>query len=196
MTKYILLGGADLSASGSQKASLAEEIKDSLDEQPKILSVPFALPRENWEQYYPTRKEYFGQLFSGNHESKMAQPQQFEEQIKWANTIWLHGGDETLLSYWLDKYDLKSLFSKKVVVGSSAGAEYLSATFNTPDWREIKKGRGFIDANVITHYGSDYGLDDPRGPVDWVNMKSELEKFDSSIKTYCLSEGDFAVFEK
>lgn len=196
MAKYILLGGADSSASGSQMMSLVEEIKASLNEPLKILSVSFALPRENWEQYYPTRKVYFKQLFKNNYESKMAEPRQFENQIKWANIIWLHGGDETLLSYWLDKYDLKSLFSKKVVIGSSAGAEYLSKTFNTPDWREIKNGRGFVDANVITHYESDYGADDPRGPVDWEKMKDDLKEYDPNTKVYCIGEGDFVVFEK
>ena len=160
-----------------------------------ILSVLFAQPRENWEQYYKSRKEYFAKLFN-DFQIKMANPHNFSSQIQWADVVYIHGGDETLLAYWLNQYDLKHLFSEKVIIGSSAGAEYLSKNFNTPDWREIKSGKGFVEANVIVHYGSEYGVEDPRGPVDWGRMKDDLKGYDPNTKVYCIGEGDFVVFEK
>jgi len=197
MTKYVLVGGADSSAPEQKKIELANELKSNIDSKTvKILSVLFALSRENWEKYYESRKTYFQNLFTDNFKIEMANPKEFEKQALWADVIYLHGGDETLLSHWLEQYDLELLFSKKVVVGSSAGAEYLSKNFNTCDWREIKNGKGLAGANVIVHFGSEYGKDDPRGPIDWQKMRQELKEFDPSTKLYCLREGEFVVIEK
>ena len=49
----------------------------------------------------------------------------------------------------------------------------------------------------IPHYNSNYGVDDPRGPIDWQKAKDELAKYgDKALPIYALEEGDFVVFER
>ncbi len=198
MTKYILFGGADRTAAATQKAALAAEIQKDIKEPLKILSVLFAEKREDWEAKYDIRKAFFAELFGNDFELQFAMPASFEAQAKWANVIYLHGGDTALLKFYLDTLpNLRELFKDKTVIGSSAGAEYLSATYWTPDWREVKSGRGLVDAKVIAHYKSAaYGADDPRGAINWPEIEAALEQTgNKTLPIYRIKEGEFVVVQ-
>ena len=193
MTKYILVGGADKSATSEQKSALSQAIWVEAQRPPNILSVLFSRPREDWESGYDSFRRYFTELFGDAYDVQLAFPGTFDEQVKWADVIYIHGGDETLLAYWLSQYDLEKLFADKVVVGSSAGAEYLSAFFWTPDWREIKQGSALVNVSVIVHYSSKYGTSDPRGRIDWPAMRVALKATYPKLETHCIPEGEFVV---
>jgi len=127
MTTYILLGGSDRGMTDEQNEKLRDAILENLHaEKPRILSVMFAVLREDWEwKFRDRRTPTFRRLFGKNYEAKLAYPDSFRKDVNWANIVYLHGGDDTLIAHYLDKFeDLKGLFDGKVVIGSSAGAVY------------------------------------------------------------------------
>lgn len=57
-------------------------------------------------------------------------------------------------------------------------------------------GMGILPIKFIAHFNSEYGITDPRGPIDWKIAKIELENFgDRNLPVYALEEGEFEVFE-
>jgi peptidase E len=196
-TTYILFGGNDSIMTDTQRAKLSRAITKELGgNKPKVLSVMFAALREDWEwKFRDRRRPAFERLFGKNYDARLAYPKDFRGDLKWANVVYIHGGDDTLLAHYLDQYqDLAELLAGKVVVGSSAGADYPSKLFWTCDWRELRQGRGLVDASVITHFGSDYGNDDPRGPVDWQAADEELAQA-TDLPIYKLREGEFVLLK-
>lgn len=196
-TTYILIGGNDSQMTDVQNVAFRNAILEKLSgENPRIASVPFMMPREDWEwRFRNHRMPMFQQKFGENCEARLTYPDTFREDVKWANVIYIHGGDDVLLAHYLNKFkDLEELFAGKIVIGSSAGADYVSKIFWTCDWRAIMNGRGLLDVAVITHFDSDFGEDDPRGPVDWAAAKRDLEAA-TDLPVCALHEGDFEVFE-
>lgn len=193
-TKYILAGGNDR-GSVEYWAKLAAEINNS--NPVHVLSCFFSQPRENWESKYPAYNEVFMKAFGKLVTRELAFPHDFRGRVKNADIIYLHGGDDTLLVHYLDGFnDLKDMFAGKTVIGSSAGADYLSRNYWTCDWRDTFSGSGLTPLNIIPHYGSDYGKDDPRGPIDWeAAHRAFKETIGSGQEVVCLREGEFVVFE-
>ena len=190
---YILTGGADSKMSVAQKAKLARQV--SIKKDLKILSVLFAQKREDWEDGFIQKKLFLQSVFGSTSQVELALPDTFTVQARRADIIYLHGGDTTLLGHYLDTIDnLAEIFAGKTVIGSSAGAEYISAAYFSPDWREIKLGRGLVSAKVLVHYKSEYGIDDPRGPINWQEEKHQLEQIRPNIPTYALEEGELISF--
>jgi peptidase E len=197
MTKYILnSGGLKNKLEKSQK--FFEEILKDSGQNPKILMCFFAQPREDWENKF---EEYKNGLLEFSKEPnpifELATPDKFAEQVKDADIIYLHGGDDHLLQYWLKQYNLPEMWEGKVVVGSSAGSDALVKSFWTCDWRQCMDGMGLIPIKFIPHYKStEYGKNDPRGSIDWSKAYDEIKEYgDSSLPIYALEEGDYKVFE-
>ena len=196
MTTYILAGGADRKKPKFGE-KLTAEVHKRIDGPVRVLSCVFAEPREMWSEKFASRKPWLRQLFGDDTETELAFPDQFREQIKRANVIYVHGGDDALLGHYLNQYgDIRELFEGKIVVGSSAGADWLSANFWTCDWRQSMQGSGIVPLNIMVHYGSAYGADDPRGPIDWQKAEAEFQAAIGADKTIThLPEGEFVVVE-
>jgi cyanophycinase-like exopeptidase len=192
-TRYILVGGADRNAKDGGRA-LGEAMAHGLDNAPKVLSCLFAEPREVWEEKFITRQAYFAVAFGQEVECELAMPSTFEVQVKAADVIYLHGGDDALLGHYLDTYDLPKLFAGKTVVGTSAGGDYLSTIYWTCDWRTIGHGSGLVPVAYIPHFKSTYGKKDPRGPIDWEKAQQELHAA-TTLPLCCLKEAEFEVFD-
>ena len=65
------------------------------------------------------------------------------------------------------------------------------------DVREVKDCLGILPIKFIAHYDSDFGSDDPQGPIDWEAAYKELkEHYDTTLPVYALKEGEFEVFKK
>lgn len=196
MTKFILAGGADRKYE-SYGQNLAAEISKTVKKPAKVLSCFFAEPREAWEMKFEQRKTWFGQVFGDDVSCSLAYPDTFPSQVQAATVLYLHGGDDVLLSFYMQQYDAVLLFKHKIVVGSSAGANWLSKNFWTCDWRASRKGSGLTDLNIITHYESkEYGMQDPRGLLDWRKAKENFQDTISTTeKITPLPEGKFIVVE-
>jgi peptidase E len=198
MTKYILDSGGLRGNPDKYKKYLAEVVKD-LGSNPKILLCFWAQKREDWETAYMEKSAALPELMPKGVKASftMAMPDEFEEQVQNSDAIIIHGGDDTLVQYWLSQFDLKKLFAGKVVAGSSAGSDVLVKHFWTCDWRQCKDGLGLVDIKFIPHYNSEYGADDPRGPIDWEQAYKELEDYgDKNLPIHALEEGEFIVIEK
>lgn len=164
---------------------------------PNILLVLFAQPREVWEEKFPRYTEAYRKLLPAGIEVtfEMALPDKLAEQVKNADIIYCHGGDDHLAQYWFKKTNIVDLWQDKTVGVNSATTHALAAHFWTCDWRQCMDGLGVLPVKVIAHYGSSYGFNDPRGPIDWEESKVELAKYgDSKLPIYALKEGEFVEF--
>ena len=196
MTKYILNSGG-LRNSADRGRKFFEEVFAGLEENPKLLICNFGVPREYWEIQYEQSLKYFNDFFGDvDPVLFLAFPEKFEEQVKECDAIYIYGGDDHLLQYWLKKLDLPKIWDGKVVATNSASSHAMAKSFWTCDWRECMHGLGIVPIKFIAHYNSAYGETDPRGPIDWENAKIELENFgDKALPIYALKEGEFVVFE-
>lgn len=198
MTKYVLNSG-NVRADLTKAKKYFAEVLEGLGTNPKILFCFFGEKREDWEVKF---QSYIGDRLPDYMPSgitpkyDMALPNKFIEQCKWADAIYIHGGDDHLIQYWLRKFEVPKIWKDKVVAVSSASMDALATSFWTIDWRELMDGLGVLPIKTIVHYKSNFGADDPRGPIDWEKAKSELEEYgDKSLPVYALEEGDFVVFE-
>lgn len=196
MTTYILAGGADRKTPEFGER-LAAEVHKKINRPVRVLSCLFAEPREVWSEKFASRMPWFQQFFGAATDVELAFPDQFPDQARRADVIYLHGGDDVLLGHYLDAYnDIRDMFLGKIVVGSSAGADWLSTNFWACDWRKTMHGSGIVPLSIIVHSGSDYGNEDTRGPIDWQLAEAEFQAAIGAGKTIThLPEGEFVVFE-
>lgn len=174
-----------------------DEVFNGLGKNPRLLICNFALARDRWEEKFAGDVQYFKDVFVDvDPVLTLAFPEKFEEQIKETDSIFIHGGDDHLIKYWLKKFDVPKIWEGKVVAGSSAGSDVLVKHFWTCDWRQCFDGLGILPIKFLAHYKSEYGINDPRGSVDWEKGHAELEKYgDYNLPIYALEEGEFEVFE-
>lgn len=197
MTKYVLNSGGIGNNPKLAKEFFAEVTK-GMGSNPKILLCFFAKPREDWEIGFAEDIEN-SKTFMPDIEPQfeMAMPGKFEEQLNQNDAVYIHGGDDHLLQYWLNQFDIPKIWDGKVVATNSASSHALSKHFWTCDWRKLMDGLGTLSIKFLAHYKSEYGIDDPRGPIDWEAALEELEEYgDASLPIYALKEGEYVVIEK
>lgn len=199
MTKYVLNSGNTSQYPEKQKAFFAEILKD-LSTHPKILIVLFSRPREYWEEtfqkYESTTKDALPDGIEAIFE--MAMPDTFALQVENTDVVYVLGGDDYLLRFWFDKFDIPNIWENKVVAGSSAGSDIMVKHFWTCDWRKNMDGLGILPIKFIPHYNSSYGANDPyRGSIDWEQAKDELKHYgDENLPIHAVEEGDFIVIKQ
>lgn len=197
MTKYILNAGGTTKDAEKTSKYYAEILK-GLGKNPKILYCFFAEKRENWEEKYEKYVGHFESLVDKNTQPifEMALPDKFEQQVKESDAVIIHGGDDHLVMYWLKQFDLSRMFNGKTVAVSSASSDALSKAFYAIDWRQCMDGLGILPIKFISHYKSDWGENDTRGPIDWENIYNELEGYKEDLPIHALEEGNFIVIEQ
>lgn len=196
MTKYILNSGGTSNYPEKASEFFNEIIKD-LGGSPKILFCFFAQKREDWEERFEKHKSSFVKKIKNiKPKFELAFPDKFVDQVKASDAIIIFGGDDTLVQYWLGKFDLPKIFENKVVATSSAGSNALALSSWTRDWRKCIDGLGVLPIKFIPHYKSvEYAKEDPRGPIDWDTAYKELQAYgNKDLPIYALEEGDFIVF--
>lgn len=190
MTTAILAGGNELNASTDYMTRLARDIMVRV-QQPKILSCNFAKPnptgrRESTAIWMSAFKQHFP-----DSEIIEAKEELFYEQVADADVIYLHGGRTQALFDALPDFARScEAFRGKVVVGGSAGANYLARLGYSPNHEVFLEGAGFVDVAVLVHYGSaDFADGD-----GWQDILAKVqERAQGDI--ICLAEGEFVVIE-
>jgi hypothetical protein len=198
LTKYIVNSGG-IKHDPRLKKKYHHEAARGLGENPRFLLCNFAQMREDWEAKFPGYSAAIAEDMPKDVQPsfELAMPANFEEQCKHADVIYFHGGDDHLLQYWMKQYDLPTLFRNKVVATSSASSNMLATHYWTCDWRECGDGLAILPIKFIPHYESDFGHDDPRGPIDWQKAYDELAQYgDTSLPIHALTEGRFIVVEQ
>lgn len=125
-------------------------------------------------------------------ERKIATQENFIEECKWADVINIHGGSSDLLFPLMQKYDLSVLYEDKIVIGSSAGAKFLSSY--SPNWNGegLREGSAILPLNVIVHYGNDNYLE---GNANWSDVAMAMTKSPIGLSVI-LKKDDIRAFDK
>ncbi len=197
MTKYVLNSGGIKNAPQLKK-QFHQEIIKGLGNSPKFLLCSFAQAREYWEVKFQSYSDAISEDMPEGVDPTfdLAMPDKFEEQCNQADVIYIHGGDEHLLNYWMKQFEMPKIFEGKVVATNSASSDMLSVAFWTCDWREVHEGFGILPIKFLPHYQSSFGDSDPRGPIDWQKAYDELANYgDTGLPILALKEGEFKVFE-
>ncbi len=198
MTKYIINSGGSRNNPKGEKLSIDETLK-GLELKPNLLFCFFAQKREDWEIGFKDKVAFFKEMIPDNVDPyfELAFPEKFVEQIKKSDAVVIFGGDDHLVQYWLKQFDIPNIWDGKVVSLRSASSNALAKYFWTCDWRKCMDGLGILEIKFIPHYKSNYGIDDPRGPVDWDKAYKELEEYgDKNLAIHALQEGEFIVIEQ
>lgn len=193
-TKFILAGGNDR-ASETYWLDLKSALGTLQNSQ--VLSCFFAQSEDVWEEKFSGFKKFFDIAFGADAKYELASFVNFSDQVKAADIIYLHGGDTNpLFEGMLLLEHPEEDFRNKIVIGSSAGAHYLSDNFWSCGRRGYGKGAGLTPLNVLVHYGSNYGSDEPAGPIDWVAAETDLRgHLDAGAQVTRIPEGEFVVYE-
>lgn len=198
MTKYVLNSGG-IKRQPELKKQFHQELVKGLGNNPKFLLCNFAQGREYWEVKFHGYSNSIAEdmLEDVKPSFELAMPADFVEQCKQADIIYIHGGDDHLLQYWMKQFDYKTLFTDKVIAGNSAGSDMLATHHWTCDWRACADGLGILPLKFIPHYQSDFGDADPRGPIDWQKAYDELAAYgNTTLPIHALKEGEFIVMEQ
>lgn len=173
-TKYILAGGLDR-AHPEYWDHLGKEI--TVTRPVKLLSCFFSQPKKDWQDKFNGFNPFFKRAFGDDVIRELADVEDFLDQLKECDILYLHGGTTHRLKSVLARYgNLVPYFKGKVVIGSSAGANYLSKLGWSPSLRQPIEGAGIVNLNVVVHYGSNFVDEDALGPVDWEDTKLQLKK--------------------
>ena len=198
MTKYVLNSGG-IKNQPEFKKKFHQELVKGLDGTPRFLLCNFAQGREYWEIKFQGYSDAIAEDMPEGVTPTftLAMPNDFIEQCKRAHVIYFHGGDDHLLKYWMSQFDMVGMFKDKVVATNSASSNMLATHYWTCDWRQCGDGFGVVPIKFIPHYQSNFGNDDPRGPIDWQKAYDELAAYgDTSLPIYALKEGEFLVREQ
>jgi len=198
MTKYILNSGG-LGNEPKLAKEYFNEIVKGLSKNPNILICFFAKQREEWEEKFVQYTNNFKNTLPEDiiPSFELAFPDKFVEQVKKSDAICIYGGDDHLVMYWLKQFDIPKIWEGKVVATNSAGSDALVKHFWTCDWRQSMDGLGILPIKFIPHYKSDFGGDDPRGPIDWEKSYNDLKEFgDKTLPIHALKEGVSIIIEK
>jgi len=182
MTKYVLHGGekrngvVDDSDFFSELTSIDKPLLN-------VLLVYFARPEYLWQELSVIDTN----LFEGNVEksivTKVATVDSFEEDLFWADIIYIKGGDGPILTNVLSRYhDLKSKFDGKVIGAISAGVNALSKYYYSRKGGKVLIGLGILDMKIFTHFEK-YLTEE----------LAELEGFGEDVGVLTISEGEFVV---
>lgn len=165
---------------------------------PRILDVFFAVeePRRDyksaaWDEWY---KKYFGQV-----ERQSADVGKFLDQIDWADVIYFHGGTTDILIEAMKAYStekLRSLFMDKIVIGSSAGTNFLVSVNHSLKSGQVREGSGLVPLAAIVHYAVKQFDEKTYSSIDWQRIVRQVkERARADMPVLLLPEGTFTAIE-
>ena len=157
----------------------------------------FAQPEHLWREKHLGWTDHISGLLPDKEIIfELATFDNFQAAARRNNLLYVYGGDSKRLIRSLKEiknYD--SLIDGFVkVLGSSAGAIMLSRYAWDCDVREIEQGLGFVNCKTLVHWqSSTYGIDDPRGAINWDAALEQLQAYAEELPIQKLPEGKFIV---
>ena len=195
MTTYILAGGCD-GDYPEYMVQLARIVRMKVAA-PKILSCGFSGEDGQAEASFPKRKRMLEDGFGESVEITMATKDNFIEQVRAADVVYLHGGStRTLMGAMREYPDIQGEFVGKIIVGSSAGANYLSGYGFSPSVDAAGEGSGIVNVAVVVHYGSTGFSGKTFMPKYWQEAAEAVRKASDERELILLPEGTFVVIEQ
>lgn len=193
MTKYILVGGYVHKAPDEGKA-FCEELVKGIDKKPvKILDCMFARNLEDWESGLEKDKEFFNKFIT-DFELELADPDNFTEQVKNSDIIYLKGGyTRNIIERLTKNLDWIKELDGKVLAGTSAGGDAIAKYYAVLSTKRVGDGLGLLPIKFIPHWNSDYS-DDEAQNISWQDEFDKLKAYKEDLPIYTLGEGEFKVF--
>lgn len=193
MTKYILVGGYVHKAEDGGRAFCEELIKGINKKPIKILDCMFARNLEDWNSSLERDKEFFNK-FIADFELELANPDNFTEQVKNSDVVYLRGGyTRKIMEILTNNLDWIKELDGKVVAGTSAGADAIAKYYTVLSTKRTGDGLGLLPIKFIPHWDSDYS-DDEAQDINWQDELNKLKEYKEDLPIYTLREGEFKVF--
>lgn len=195
MTKFILHGGFT-SIPCENNDNYYKEIINSAGNPVKILLVYFAVEKDRWQEIFENHKELFLER-AGDKKIEFTiaseRVDEFIEQIKWCDVMFIRGGLTPVLQAQLEKVpNFEDLIKNKIIAGSSAGAMVFSKYYYDQDHDKIFEGMNILHVKLFTHYLT-------AGEYAATSGKDKLEKlkaYKEDLPTYAIPETEFLIIEK
>lgn len=186
MATIILVGGSETAAT-QYGDRLARIVLPHFSTPPRILSCQFAKRDLAAQQDSLQEWQAFFTAYFPDSPVELAEAEQFYEQVRWADIVYLHGGHTaTLLEALPDIRQFRRAVAGKMVVGSSAGANYLSAYGYSPNAETVYQGSGLVPVTTLVHYGAAEYM----SMRQWRGLGERLAN-EYSEPVVCLPEGEF-----
>ena len=194
MTKYILVGGYLHKAKDGGEAFFKELVAGFESDKPvKILMCLFARERSIWESKLQENKELFSKYIN-NFEFVLAEPENFAEQVKNSDVIFLQGGyTEPLMQLLSESGDWIKELEGKTIAGTSAGAEIIAKYYYIGKTMRAGKGFNLLPIKFMPHWRSNL---EEYNNLDWDKALQELKDYQEDLPIYNLREGEFVIFNK
>lgn len=195
----IILGGGFASKSPDGGRSLYDDIVRDLPDPIRVLNVVFALPESKWEHTEIKNENLFQKLVPNRQiQSELANYNDFPDQVKRSDVVFLHGGDPEKLKDKLNKIEgLNTLLKGKRIVGISAGAYALSAFYIKVDENgevSLEKGLGYLPIKTVVHYRSSFYVSKFPDVFSWDKVDQLLNKVEPGYRSVLLREGEYEIF--
>ena len=187
MTRFILHGGYT-NVDNEQNSNFWRELSQYTPDGGNILLVNFSRKDDEMNKYFEEDKN---RILKEIHNKKfifsLASKENFMEQIKIANTIYMRGGNtEKLLDTLKQYHDFSKSLTGKVVSGDSAGA-YVLAKYYPVSNGKVNEGLGILPIRIICHY------ENPR-----FEFKNDLlilmEQYPKDLELVILRDFEYRVF--
>lgn len=191
MKRLILMGGRPW-VTGDKGESFTNVLFRYFPGELKLAFCIFAQPESDWAQTEKWNKEMLDS-FKGSRKVayKTMNTDTLEEVSKWADVIYIPGGDPFVLGDELKKHDLSKIWDGKVVAGSSAGADIFCVAYTYLQDKTFGKGLGWVQATCIPHWRDDFN-DYTDADWDWAEEQS-LKQY-PDLPVLCIPEGQFVEF--
>jgi peptidase E len=179
MIKYILHGGCT-STDNELNRTFYEEIARDVPDQGTVLLCYFASKDEdNSGRFNEDSERIKEQSQDKNLKFIQANEEDFIDQLRQSDALYMRGGSTPKLLGILNKYDnLKDKLEGKTVAGSSAGAYVIgkfSAFHDDESGGKVRKGLGLLPFRVVCHYESVDLPPNPEALELLMNTEPELE---------------------
>lgn len=191
MKRLILMGGRPW-VTGDKGKSFTNALFRYFPNEVKLAFCMFAQPETEWEATEKWNKSMFDSFKgSRNLSFKTMTHETFEEFSRWADVIYIPGGDPFKLIEEVKKHNVEKLWDSKTVAGSSAGADLLCKGFPYLQEKRFGNGLSWLNLVMIPHWRDDFN---DYTDSDWDWAEQEALKHYPNSPVICIPEGQFTEF--
>tara|TARA_Y100001935_G_scaffold240590_1_gene229251 strand:- start:412 stop:996 length:585 start_codon:yes stop_codon:yes gene_type:complete len=191
-TKFILHGGYTGEENNLNQGYFSEMIANVPDGG-NMLLVYFASKDEKVDEKYKQDYSRIKSLLKNGKEIVVlrATEENFIQEVKNADVIYIRGGDTQKLKSVLDKYpEFVEVIKGKTISGSSAGAYVLSKYYFTNSQNKVLEGCGCIPVRIICHYESKI-----HPILENVDPVLKMRDYDDTLELILLKDYEWQVRE-
>lgn len=151
-TTFLLFGGATRKNYSKTKQFFEEGLSKLVQSEINFLLVYFAKDESRWDECRQRDVNIISQFPDKNINFVLADAENFDEQAKKAEIVYLQGGDGPRIKNALEKFDLNKIFAGKIILANSAGVNVLAKYYYDNDYDRIDEGLGILPIKIICHF--------------------------------------------